>query len=223
MKFSRIILTAAMAAASLTVFAGAASATPAIETLTWSGNLGYGTDGNPAQFGGSNYASLAGDAFSIALSWDPTAATDGCGGGANNYCSFVLGPLGATEVITVNGITHSYTATGGNYGLGAGSNDQISFTDNTGAQFQLTVNDGTGFFGVTNNANIIGFNFTNVAVSGSFGSSGLGGTSASIGGSVSHLTATYTPATTKVPEPATVALFGAGLMGLALRLRRRKV
>ena len=33
---------------------------------------------------------------------------------------------------------------------------------------------------------------------------------------------TYTPATTRVPEPATIALFGAGLIGLGTSVRRRR-
>src|SRR5581483_1281320 len=117
MKISRILL-AASAVAALASIATSASATPAVETLTWSGTLGFGTDGGPAQFGGANFASLTGDPYSIALSWDPTAAVDGCGGASNTNCFFTLG-TGATEVVTVNGVTHTYTATSGGYGLGA--------------------------------------------------------------------------------------------------------
>jgi hypothetical protein len=194
-----------------------AEATP-IQTLSWSGTLGYGTDAGSPLFGTTAWAGLGGAAYSVTLSYDPTTLlNDTCGSSTSiNYCNWTLGS--ATESITVNGITRTFTATSGNIGIGVGGG-QINFTMGGVPQFGLNVTGGNLFAGLTN-ANFTTYSFTNLAVNGSFQASNLNG--ASLGGQISSLSATSDGGTTPVPEPLTLSLFGAGLIGIGLLLWRRK-
>jgi hypothetical protein len=231
MKFLSFRFAAAIAIACAAFGAAtAANATP-LETISWSGTLGYGTDGNPAQFGGANYAQLGGLSYSISLSYDPSALTnDSCGSSTSiNYCNWVFGASGITEVIVVNGhapISYTSSGPGGTLGIGV-SNDQINISIGGIPQFGLNIsNGGTALFASITNANNPTFAFTNVSVNGSFNDSNLGGAGgASLGGNISKLSATYSSGVTTdpvaVPEPLTVSLFGAGLAG-AVGMRRRK-
>jgi hypothetical protein len=215
-----ISLRTKLALSAFAIFASSATAASAspIETLTFSGTLGYGTDsGGTPQFGSVKNASLTGDVFTIALSYNPTSLTgDSCGVSTTvTNCNWSV--PSASESITVNGITHTYTGTGGNIGIGVNS-DQINFSIGGTPQFGLNVSDGSSLFASTTNGNFTTYNFSNVAVTGNFGSSGLSG--ASLGGSLTTLSASFT--NTSVPEPFTLSLFGAGLAGAAAFRRRRE-
>ena len=180
-------------------------------------------------FGGASYASLSNDTYTVALSFDPTALTgDTCGSSTSiNYCNWVFGASGVTEVVTVNGHAKTYTSAGPGGSLGIGvSSDAINLSIGGVPQFGLYITDGSSLFASTSNANNPEFNFSNISVSGNFGDSNLGGSSgASLGGSVTKLSASFTSGGSdpvRVPEPVTVSLFGAGLAGVAAIRRRKK-
>ena len=214
---------AGIAVAGLIFTTIAAQATPT-ETLTWSGTVGYGSNGSPAQFAGAggNGVGLAGDAFTIQLIYDPATLTGDTCSGPNTYCNWVFGASGITEKITVKGSTETYTSPGpgGSLGIGVSSDGAINLSIGGTPQFGLNISGTTPLFG--SNANIEDFNIASTSVTGSFGSSGLTG-GAQVGGNGPFtFNAVYSSGATSVPEPISVSLFGAGLAGMAAIRRRKK-
>jgi PEP-CTERM motif len=215
---------AAIAVAGLIFVTTAAQATPT-ETLTWSGTLGYGSNGTPAQFAGAGAAgaSLTGDAFTIELIYDPaTLTSDSCGVSSNTDCSFVFGASGVTEEITVKGSEKTYTSAGPGGSLGVNvSPDGFNLSIGGTPQFGFNI---TGTFaGFGSNANIEDFNIASTSVTGNFGDSGLtGGAQVGNGSGTYTFSAAYSSGVTSVPEPISVSLFGAGLAGMAAIRRRKK-
>lgn len=213
-KSTVVILTALLATVS-SAYAGP------IQTIAFSGLLGYGWDGS-AQFGA--VGDLGGAAYSISLAFDTSLLkNDTCGAAANNSCNWTFGATGITETVTIKGVTKSYTS-GGQIQFCACSNDAIYFnTSGSGPGFSGSFVDTNKLFSNhsnVNNPNLL-LDFTNVALtSGDFGSYSLGPNgNTSFGLTPQSLSASRASAT--VPEPITSALFGVGLAGI-YTLRRRK-
>ncbi len=173
--------------------------------------------------------------------FDPTALTgDTCGASPNNSCNWNFGPSGLTEVVTIDGISKTFVGLGGGIQYcSCGGFDQIHLnTSNVqiGADFVLAApifkNQLATIFPVNVNDPLILVDFNSIAVlAADFGTSGLGPIqNVSLGLNLLVLSASYAPNgtgpgnTTHVPEPSSIALFGAGLasLGLLAMARRKK-
>jgi hypothetical protein len=209
-----------VALAAMFMTATAASAGP-IQTITFSGNLGYGWDG-AAQFGA--VGDLGGAAYSITLSFDTSQLkNDSCGVASNNSCNWNFGASGITETVTIKGITKAYTAAGQIQFCACSADAIYLSTSGSGAGFSGSFVDSNKLFSNhanVNNPNLL-LDFTNVALtSGDFGSYNLGpGGSTSFG--LTPRTLSAARAAAAVPEPITLSLFGAGFAG-AVAMRRRR-
>jgi hypothetical protein len=206
-----------------------ASATP-LQTITMTGTTGYGYDGS-GQFGSSG-GDLGNKSYTLVISYDPTALkNDTCGAAANTSCTWNFGASGITETLTINAITKSYTLTSGTIQFCACSSDQVYINAQLGGtQFGLNFSDTNKLFSSHTNVNLatLLLNVTSLPVtSTNFQTSGLGGNASGNGGQTSlgfNPTAITTNFSTgaAVPEPFTLSIFGAGLVGAAAMRRRKK-
>lgn len=203
-----------------------AQATPVIQTFTLSGTGIIGGYDGGHQFG-AGYSFPNSLAYSVTLAFDASALTgDTCNTASSNSCNWNFGAGGISETVTINGITHTYTAASGGiqYCVNCGGNFVNIFTTGPGAQFSGNFTDATKqLFSSTTDANDIFLpnDVTNIAITGTFQSNiGPGGLTSFVI-APTRLTADPADAASAVPEPMTLSLFGATLFG-AVAMQRRK-
>ncbi len=215
----------------LALCAPAAFADP-IETITFSGTAGSGSYQSTPIFS-LTPSSLAGDAFSVALTFDPAQLINNTNKSCTLNCQFnFIANSSVSESITINSVTKTYTTS-----VGGNSNDFLTFivsgnastgyTDeiklNIGGSNQLTATlpDATSlplFSSQTNvNSAYILENVSSQTLTGASFTTNIGNSDPGLNGNGSPLILT----TSNIPEPASLGLLGAGLLGLGIVTRRK--
>lgn len=222
-----MIKTLGAAVAALLLSTLAAVATP-LDTVTVTGTWNSGTKDNAGFFGTAG-SDLGGKAYTVTYSFDPTALTLASSASCNTDCLYNIGTNGLTETLSaLNGST-LVTKTA------AVSNGSILFCSSASGcgsiRFDIT--------GVNSNGVTIGdlhlfssgeqlYTATNLATDPTFlNVTNAGGSLQDIntfqGDTISgfqHVSVSF--ANVAVPEPLTLSIFGAGLVGAGV-LRRRKL
>jgi len=201
------------------MFAAVASASAApITTLTFSGTVTSGWDGGALFLGAPG--SLAGLSYQASISYD--AGSLGPCSNAPHGCLWTLGPAnGVVETVTINSVTRVFNVASGQlqFNTGGGGSQQIILNPLSGVGLSLynVFQDGSGFFGSPANLspalNFSGVPLVSASAGGSFGSTSF---QFSLG------TLSAATARASVPEPATIALLGLGVLGVAVAQRRRR-
>lgn len=210
-----------IAALGMMAFCSAASAAP-VYTLTFSGDLNSGYD-STGLFGTPSY-NLYGAPYTVSLSFDPLSLTNDTCIAPNNNCTW---NASVTEEVSINGSAfQTFTGTGTiQYGANGASDYFLQFSIYTGANFGGDFHSATALFTSDTNVNdpesLLGV--TNASLTSATWNAS--GTNFSFGANPAALTVSFASGdtdTSSVPEPASLAILGMGLVGLGV-FRRRKV
>jgi hypothetical protein len=205
-----------------------------IENITFSGTAGSGSYQSTSIFSPSSSGSLASDAFSVTVSFDPAQLVNN-----NSTCgtscefTFVAGST-ESESVTIGSTTETY-----NRSVGVNSNDYVKFVvtgsaslgytdtidlDISGNQFQMTVSlpdkSSLPLFSSETNLNnpYLLENVSSQTLTGATFTTNVGNADPYI------IASSGTPlvlTTSNIPEPASLTLLGASLLALGFVMRRK--